>query len=173
MRIGYKLTFFLAVLLGASGAYSQDSSFVITAVDETGQSIPGLKPDDIRIKTKSGPLQPSTLTFVPDSGLNILIMIDASVSQERVLPLGKQIASTLIDRLLKPGRDRVGVAQFTGGVELVHDLSEDFQIVKSKLDGIQFQPPLGVGGASIVITTSPAPPKKPSAWSHAGNVVDL
>ncbi|HUR98934.1 MAG TPA: VWA domain-containing protein [Pyrinomonadaceae bacterium] len=158
MILTYRVfTIGLIVLLAIASSHAQEAQLRFSVVDDSGQTVENLKSTDIQITTKSGPIALTSLRFEEYKSLSVLIMIDASASQERMLPFEKQAAETFIDRILKQGRDMVAVVKFTGEVKLIHDLSDNFASVKSRTRGIQFEPPPGFGtGGRGVIMSVPA-----------------
>ena len=158
----------LTITIAVAGLQAQGSKLRFSVVNDSGEAVENLQQGDIRITTKSGPLDVTSLRFEPDSALSVLIMIDASASQERMIPFEKRAAEAFITRILKQGRDSVAVVKFTGEVSLIHDLSDNFSSVISRTRGIQFEPPPGfVGGGVTMVGVKP--PAGPQAQMLAGS----
>lgn len=153
------------MLLPIAGLTAQDAKLQFTALDENGRAFGDLQPEDIRIVSKGTSIQPTSLAFTGDSPLSVLIMVDASASQERVLPIGKQVAESFIGGLLKPSRDHVGILSFSSDLTLVHDLSNNFASAISRLKQIKFEVPAGFLGGGVVISRGPLPPQQRVAGS--------
>jgi VWFA-related protein len=90
--------------------------------------------------------------------LDILILIDASASQERMLPDEKIAAENFINNVLRSGTDRVAVAKFTGEVDLIQDLTNDYTLATEGAREIKVELPPGfIKGGVVVSKTLPTP----------------
>jgi VWFA-related protein len=150
-EVGYSL---LTILFLCGLVFSQEtkSKLQFDLLDESGNFFNDLKTSDIQIAG----LKDWSLNLTADKSLEILIMIDASASQERMLPLEKKAAQTFINDFLKAENDKIAVVSFTGSVALEQDLTSDFQKAKEKLGKIEFVPPSGyIGGGVVAGQVSP------------------
>lgn len=96
-----------------------------------------------------------SLKLITNNSLEILIMVDASASQERMLPVEKKVAETFINDFLKSGKDKVAIVSFSGGVILEQDLTDNFQKAREQVNKIEFVPPSGYVGGGIIIGKTP------------------
>jgi VWFA-related protein len=145
----YKITFsLLTILCLGNFVFSQEtkSKLQFDVLDENGNFFKDLKTSDIQIAG----LKDLSLSLAADKSLEIMIMIDASASQERMLPSEKKAAQTFIDDFLKAEKDKIGVVSFTGKVGLEQDLTSDFQKAKDQIGKIRFVPPSGYIGGGII-----------------------
>ncbi len=145
----YKVIFlFLTILSLTDFVFSQESKSKIqfAILDENGRFFSNLKTSDIQIAGSKD----LSLNLVTDKSLEIMIMIDASASQEKMLPFEKKAAQTFIDDFLKPQKDKIAVVSFTGKVGLEQDLTGDFQKAKDQIGKIRFIPPTGYIGGGII-----------------------
>jgi VWFA-related protein len=138
-------------------AFSQEakSNLQFDVLDENGNFFNGLKSSDIQIVG----LRDLSLNLAADKSLEIMIMIDVSASQEKMLPREKKAAQTFINDFLKADKDKISVVSFTGDVSLKQDLTNDFQRANDQIEKIKFIPPTGYVGGGIVVG-QPSPNKK-------------
>ena len=151
----YKIIFLLLTILCLGGfVFSQEtkSKFQFDVLDENGNFFKDLKTSDIQIAG----FKDLSLNLAADNSLEIMIMIDASASQEKMLPFEKKAALTFINDFLKAEKDKIAVVSFTGKVGLEQDLTNDFQKAKDQIGKIQFVPPSGYLGGGIVAGQTPS-----------------
>ncbi len=165
--IGNVIFLLLFVCLSSVLAFGQDSKVTISfsILDETKTFFADLKKEDIRISQNGKPAEIQTLEKSIDQPIEIMVMIDASASQERTLPNEKKIAEMLIDSILKKDRDKVGVVKFAGEVSLVADLTNDFPNAKDNINKIKIKLPSGSIGGGVVVGL---PPNSGSKQKNAG-----
>jgi Ca-activated chloride channel family protein len=134
-------------------AFPINLSFIV--VDKNNHLVTTLRKEDIQIIEDGIPQQ--IITFQPNNSrpLALAVLIDTSVSQERLLPGVKKAAGAFIDSIMRPGQDSVAIISFTDRPELVSDLTSDPAQVRSALDQVKFVPPEGyVGGGQIASPSS-------------------
>lgn len=112
-----------------------------------------LKPADLRLLVNKRPAQITNLTLKAGGPLEVLILIDASASQERMLPDERKAAELFIDSVLEKGRDKVAVAKFSGNISLVQDMTGNFEEAKVQVRKIEFQPPTGYLSGGVMVGT--------------------
>ncbi|HLM62410.1 MAG TPA: VWA domain-containing protein [Pyrinomonadaceae bacterium] len=133
-----------------------ESRISITVLDENDNFLTDLKLPDIQFLEEKQALPISAIELKNASSLEVVIMIDASASQEKTLPVEKQVAEYLIDNILKKEKDRVGIVKFSGTLLLEQNLTNDFALAKRRLDTIQFVPPTDYTPGGIVINKTPS-----------------
>ena len=159
----------LAVLVFALTTLAQQQSeFRFTVLDEKGAVFSELKSGDVRITVDKQVVTPTNIKL-DDGPISVLVMIDASLSQERMLPFEKQAAAAFIDGVLRPGKDRVAIAKFTNSPTLVQDVTTNFTTAKASLDQIRIVPPPGYVGGGVV---SGPLPKSDSMMIGASSIFD-
>jgi Ca-activated chloride channel homolog len=134
-------------------------SLVFTAFGKDGQPVADLKPEDVRVNADAAPRR--VLELKPRTGapLYIAIAIDASASQERILPNTKAVAELFVGGVMKPGADKVAVASFTGDLKLEQELTGDVEKVREAIARVEFVPPSGyISGGVIVSGRGTLPP---------------
>jgi VWFA-related protein len=131
---------FLLLLIGltpiAGLAQDAKSKIWFSVLDGDGNFFDALKSSDIQIRRDKNLLSLVSLQSKAESPLELMIMIDASMSQERMLPVEKKLAEALIDGVLKPEKDKVGVLKLTGEVTVVEELTGDFRRAKEQINEI-------------------------------------
>lgn len=153
----FLLLTFVILLLSFLTVSAQETEVKIHfgVYDNNGEFFNGLKSSDIRVKNDKADLKINLLELKIEKPLEIVIMIDASASQERMLPDEKKAAEIFIDTVLNKEKDKVAVVKFTGDVALVQDLTNDFAKAKQSLSLIEFEPPAGYVGGGIVAGKNP------------------
>jgi hypothetical protein len=133
-------------------------------LDSSGRFVAGLQPADIRIQLEhiKSPIQIQAITARVDTPIDMLILVDSSISQQRVLPESQKVASYFIDNVLNPGRDRVAVAEFASNISLRQDLSNNFKEAKRQIAQIKAQIPSGQIGSPAAAVGS-VPVRQPNA----------
>ncbi|MGC2234772.1 MAG: VWA domain-containing protein [Pyrinomonadaceae bacterium] len=161
MKNNLNLFFFLLLFTLAANLASGQNAVVkmqFGVLGENGNFFTELKASDIQILQGKKYLQPSSLELKTDIPVEIVIMIDASVSQERTLPNEQKIAEYFIDNILKNGKDKIAIAKFAGGVSFEQDLTADFTKAKKRLGKIEFEKPAGYAGGGVVVGNTPNKP---------------
>ena len=150
---------FIIVGMFFQPAYPQENRATIwfSVLSPDGRFFEGLRSSDIRLFI--GKDEAKIDSFAKrNNSLDVLILIDASASQERMLPKEKIAAETFIDRVLKKDTDRVAIAKLTGNMDLVQDMTSDYVLAKDALNKIKFEPPPGFIRGGIIVSQSPPSP---------------
>lgn len=151
----FKIIFSLfAILFLSDFGLSQDtkSRLKFAVLDGNGNFLSSIKTTDIQIEG----FKDLSLNLVTDKPLEIMILIDASASQERMLPWEKKAAQTFINDFMKAGKDKAAVVNFTGKIALEQDLTNDLQKAVEKIGKIEFVPPGGYVGGGISVGKTPS-----------------
>jgi VWFA-related protein len=79
-------------------------------------------------------------------------MLDASASQESVLPFAQGAADQLVPAILmRGGLNDAAVVSFTGDAKVVQGLTADAAAVRRAIASVEFVPPPGYVGGAIVL----------------------
>ncbi len=152
----------------------QRKALVVTVVDKTGSVVDNLRAEHLSLKIGKSLTTISDVKLQNNSEpLDVVILIDASVSQEKALPLAKAGAHSFISSGLSAGRDRVAIVPFSSTPISNPALTSDFAGVIAAIDQIQTDRPAGYVGGGVVVGTSP-PKKVPipgstSLWDVIGS----
>lgn len=142
-------------------------SVFVGALDKEGRAVEGLRPEDLRI-TVEGEEQKVLSLSRRTEDLHIVILLDASASQEKVLPFAQEAADHLVPALLLRRLNDAAVVSFTGNVKVVQGLTADASAVQRAIASVEFVPPPGYAGGGIVLGR--ANPKDP-AWRAGSTAI--
>jgi VWFA-related protein len=126
------------------------------AVDKEGRAVEGLKPEDVRV-TVEGEVQ-NVLSFSKrtEEPLHVVILLDASASQESVLPFAQEAADRLVPALLmRGGSNDAAVVSFTGDAKVVQSLTADAAAVRRAIASVEFVRPPGYVPGGIIVGRPP------------------
>jgi VWFA-related protein len=151
------ICFLLLISFSTFGVFAQQNGvkFQFGVFGENGNFFNALKASDIQIVQDKKSLQVASVELKTADALEIVIMIDASVSQERTLPDEKRAAAYFINDILKKGKDKVAIVKFTNTFSFVQDLTDDLAKAQSELKKIEFEAPKGYIGGGIVVGGPP------------------
>ena len=110
--------------------------------DKKGGLIPSLTKDDFQIFEDGKPQTIKYFTAESNLPLTLGILIDASGSQERVLPMEKEVGGAFLNEILRP-KDLAFVLSFDVNVDLLQDFTNSVSALKAALDRAK----INTGGA--------------------------
>jgi Ca-activated chloride channel homolog len=140
----------LLALLQAAPAQQPAVTLSFTAVDKSGQPFTALRKEDIRVLEDGVPQEVTALERRDAQPLAIILALDMSLSQEKIIPVAKQAAQHLIDTLSQE-RDSVGVLRVTGEAIFAQELTDNLERARGAVGGLEFKPPEGyVSGVGVV-----------------------
>jgi Ca-activated chloride channel family protein len=152
--------FIILTLLGSLSLGTQQTStgngakvsLLFTVTDKKSkQFVTTLRKEDVRVLEDG--VQQEIIAFTQQTGnpLSIVLMLDTSVSQERVLPNAKKVSREFVDSILRPSKDSVGVVSFTYEAKFEQELTGELQQVRQAIDRLQVIPPKGyISGGAVV-----------------------
>ena len=152
------------LLLSATAASARQESGQVAvqlgAVDREGRPVEGIKAEDLRVTVEGRPQ--NVLSFSPRGAepLHVVVMLDVSASQERVLPFTQGAADRLVPALLARGAaNDVAVVTFTSEIDVLLGLTADGAAVRRAIASVEFKPPTGyIGGGVFVGNPRPNDP---------------
>jgi len=103
----------------------------VSAVDQTGRAVPGLRKDDFAVFENGNP-QDIAFFEANSTPITVMLLLDLSGSTKDKIKLMKKTASKFIDSF-SPA-DRVAVASFTRRFQLVSDFTSDHKLLKRRID---------------------------------------
>lgn len=173
-----KITVLFSLAFFAQSVLAQDETIKLqfSVLDENNHFVSGLGTSDIQILQNKKPLPLKSVELNTEIPLEIVIMVDSSASQEKVLPFEKKIAENIIDETLNDKKDKVAIVKFSGEISLMQDLTADFSKAKEQLKLIEFEPPAGYVGGGIIASQSPPNSKQlkqgsTSIWDSAKDII--
>lgn len=161
----------ILILLSALVTYSQSKTdcgsqhrkeLVLTAVDKNGKVIDNLRAEHLTLKLGNSNATIADVIFRKDNQpLDIVVLIDTSLSQEKVLPLAKTGAQSFITSVPTAGRDRVAVVSFSDKANNNPVLTSDFAAAVATVERMKIEIPPGYIGGGVVVSAVP-PPRNPN-----------
>lgn len=113
--------------------------------DKHGTLIPNLQRNDFKVLEDG---QPQTIKYFAsetDQPLTLGILIDSSVSQERVLPMEKEVGASFLKEVLRP-KDEAFVISFDVNVDLLQDFTNSAGTLRTALNEAKINGGGGCGG---------------------------
>jgi Ca-activated chloride channel family protein len=131
-------------------------SVQLSAVDREGRPVEGLKPEDLRVTVEGQPQNVLSMSRRADEPLHVVILLDASASQEKVLPFAQEAADHLVPAILmRGGSNDAAVVSFTGDAKVVQGLTPDAAAVRRAIASVEFVPPPGYVPGGIIVGRPP------------------
>jgi Ca-activated chloride channel family protein len=134
---------------------ANETRIVVTAIDRQQHFVDTLRAEDLRILENGAPQKIVSFRQITDQSASVAILIDASASQERTLPAQKLAATSFVDAIIRPARDKAAVATFTGTLTVQQDLTNDLNLLRQAIARAQFVPPAGYIGSGVVVGSRP------------------
>jgi Ca-activated chloride channel family protein len=152
----------------------QRKELVLTAVDKNGSVVESLRAEHLTLKVGSSDAAISDVVFRNnDRPLDLVVLIDSSISQEKVLPVSKAAAQSFITSVVTAGRDRVAVLSFSNEPNNKPVLTSDLAVAAASIEQIKINIPPGyIGGGMVVSATRPTNPNvlgSTSLWDVIGS----
>lgn len=132
----------------------QRKQFTLTAVGKDG-AIEKLRAEQLSLKVGASPATIDELAFRTSQPLDLAILIDASASQELVIPTYKAAARAFIKSVPIAGRDRVAIVSFAEKPNQIQALTSDLAAAAAATEQVKFEPPPGYVGGGVIMTTNP------------------
>ncbi len=134
-RLAALLTVVFAAM-SARGQVADQASIVFTAVSKEGVEITNLRQEDVRVFENDAPQQIIRFERQLDVLTTLVVAIDKSASQHRVLPVTKESAIAFINSYMRPGKDQIAVVSFAGEVMLEQNLTSNIVAVRRAVNSI-------------------------------------
>ena len=113
------------------------TNVLMTAVDKNRRFVTTLRREDVRLSENGVPQELSVFQHQTDLPLSLVILIDTSSSQEKVLPEEQAAATAFVNSVLRPGKDRAAVLSFTSLVRKEQDLTGDLSLLRSAIGRVK------------------------------------
>lgn len=113
--------------------------------DKHGTLIPNLTRDDFKVVEDGHPQTIKYFTAETEQPLTLGILIDSSVSQERVLPMEKEVGAAFLKQVLR-SKDEAFVISFDVNVDLLQDFTNSTRMLHTALDEAKINGGGGCGG---------------------------
>jgi VWFA-related protein len=128
--------------------------------DKHGALIPNLSKDDFQVLEDGKPQTIKYYTAESNQPLTLGMLIDTSVSQERVLPMEKEVGGEFLRQVLRE-KDLAFVIDFDVNVDLIQDFTSSTRDLRAALDktkingGGNVSGPPGMGGGPLPTSQHP------------------
>jgi VWFA-related protein len=113
--------------------------------DKHGLLVPSLAKDNFEILEDGKPQTIKYFSSEANQPLTLGILIDSSVSQERVLPIEKEVGSAFLREVLRP-KDLAFVIGFDVNVDLLQDFTNDARDLRAGMNRARINGGGGGGG---------------------------
>jgi VWFA-related protein len=149
----------------------QRREIALTAVDKDGAAIESLRLEHLSLKIGGSAATISDVVFHAKYPLDLAVLIDASASQEKVLPAAKAAARAFVASVAATGQDRLAVVSFSDKPIYLQVMSSDLSKVDALIDQIKLDIPPGYVGHGVVV--SKGPPPRPGPMPGATSLWDV
>ncbi len=128
--------------------------------DKRGALIPNLKKEDFHVFEDGKPQTIKYFSAESDQPLTLGLLIDTSVSQERVLPMEKEVGYAFLKDVLRP-KDEAFLISFDVNVDLLHDYTNTPSDLRRGIEDARINSgggvggPAGLGGGPFPTSTTP------------------
>jgi VWFA-related protein len=159
----FRWTWLGILLLCSVGAFAQDNkqdsqdqlptftanvnvvNLFFNVKDKRGALIPGLKKEDFQVMEDGKPQTIKYFSAESDQPLTLGLLIDTSVSQERVLPMEKEVGAAFLRDVLR-SKDLAFVISFDVNVDLLHDYTNEAGTLRRAMDDARINSGGGISG---------------------------
>ena len=101
------------------------TNVLLSATDKKRQFITTLRPEDLRLLEDGVEQRIESFERETDTPLSLVLLVDTSASQERVLKDEQEAASAFVRSVLRPARDSAAVLSFTGTTRIEQPSTSD------------------------------------------------
>lgn len=131
------LQFLSIFFIFVSSAFTQGvSQLVFSVTDNQGKAVHDLTKDDISLTIGKSQVKIDNIQNISNDPLEVVLLIDTTPSQEKVLPLSKKIALTFIDQILNSKKDFISIATFANVTVKFNSSTNDFTKAKKDIDAL-------------------------------------
>jgi VWFA-related protein len=90
------------------------TNVLLSATDKSRRFITTLTAEDVRLLEDGAPQQITLFQRETDTPLSLVLLVDTSASQEKVMADEREAADAFVRSVLRPGKDTASVLSFTG-----------------------------------------------------------
>ena len=113
------------------------TSVLLSALDKKRRFVNTLRAEDVRVLEDGVPQQISSFEHETDAPLSLVLLVDTSASQEKVLKQEQEAASAFVRSVLRPARDTAAVLSFTGITRLELTSTADTSLLLRAIDSLK------------------------------------
>lgn len=138
----------------------------LTVIDKNKMAVSTLHREDLRVLLDGAQQEINELKWQTGQPLSVIVVLDMSISQERVIPVAKQVSREFVNSVIRPGKDNVGLISFTGEAKLEQELTGNLEQVRRAIERVEFTPPAGYVSGGIITSQ---PPKQGTGQALQGS----
>jgi VWFA-related protein len=101
------------------------TNVLLSATDKRRRFVTTLRPEDLRLSEDGAAQQLSSFERETDAPLSLVLLVDTSASQEKVLRDEQEAAAVFVRSVLHPARDAAAVLSFTGTARIEQPATSD------------------------------------------------
>lgn len=101
------------------------TNILLNVIDKNRRFVKTLAREDIRVLEDGVPQEVFTFQRETDLPLSLVVLVDASASQEGVMEDEREAAAAFLDSVLRPDRDTAAIVSFTGIMRIEQPLTRD------------------------------------------------
>ena len=164
---------FLLVAIGvlvAPAAYAQQSAsssasapapqsltrITFSLTDREGRPVKQLTAADIRLVDDGQPQDIISLEPRTDTPISVAILVDTSMSQQRLQGANKRIARSFVEEVVRGGNDQIAVISFRGKLSAEQEFTNDAASAIRAIERLLFASPAEVEARGMVIGGLPS-----------------
>ena len=115
------------------------TAVLLSALDETRRFVTTLRAEDLRLLEDGVEQRIQTFERETDAPLSLVLLVDTSASQEKVMEREREAASAFVRSVLRPAKDTAAVLSFTGVVRLDLPATNDAARLLSAISALKVQ----------------------------------
>ncbi|HEX6183559.1 MAG TPA: VWA domain-containing protein [Pyrinomonadaceae bacterium] len=113
------------------------TSVLLSALDKKRRFVNTLRAEDVRVTEDGVEQRVSSFERETDAPLSLVLLVDTSASQEKVLKQEQEAASAFVRSVLRPARDTAAVLSFTGLTRLELLSTPDTALLLRAIDSLK------------------------------------
>lgn len=113
------------------------TSVLLSATDKKRRFVNTLRAEDVRVLEDGVEQRISSFERETDAPLSLVLLVDTSASQEKVLKKEQEAASAFVRSVLRPARDTAAVLSFTGITRLELTSTADTSLLLRAIDSLK------------------------------------
>ncbi|HYY98753.1 MAG TPA: VWA domain-containing protein, partial [Pyrinomonadaceae bacterium] len=118
---------------------SDATNVLLSATDGKRRFVTTLKADDVRLLEDGVPQQITYFQQETETPLSLVLLVDASASQEKVMSDERDAASAFVRSVLRPGKDTASVLSFTGITRIDRPPTGDASVLLSAISNLKVE----------------------------------
>jgi VWFA-related protein len=118
---------------------SDVTNVLLSAMDDKRRFVTTLTADDVKLLEDGVPQQITYYQHETDTPLSIVLLVDTSASQERVVIEERDAASAFVRSVLRPSKDNASVLSFTGITRLDQPPTAEASLLLNAIDKLKVE----------------------------------